>query len=658
MKSLFKRSRLIIALLAIGGVIGTDYLLWDASGISMRIGSFGSLVDPIDSAVKDYAGNYLKKEQINARLELADDPNEVAKLSMDKYKVLGELGASNEQDEALLDAINRFPESRDKDIISIHRKMEDMANKKKQPKKFEEALNRHRRAALADPVDWKMLSDVFNRAEKAKLNTFIADTREMVINLDSVSSDNKLRKAYELYEQCKTQGLDDRIPRVEAIKKKCIEELGFEKAALSVKRTLDGAIGRAKSEDALIKVQRAEEFLGQKHYVLEYSYITVAHKAAKEMNWDVADKSWQHLAFDGPALIPDSSREKRVNTAFFYLAAGYMQGSANERMFALWDKARGLAPLSDMRRMISAERWAEGKREEASPIPLATAYYMPDAEIAIDGNLDEDVYKTLPPLTDKSWLGYNTEMPVNLLDAGALSISAYFFYTDTHLFFAARIPEKFPKEITCTLNRESKASDIIRNSYKSDSLNLMISLNRDLGPYGDWTILPSGAFIYIPRSAPQYEGRYCRHGGDTKIEVPKYLKDKKELISAEGGAIINEGDYTVEIKIPLWQLGLEEGQSPKGMLATANFRRNRYLSDNMAKELGKIDFGQKIKWVKKRRTTISWAPVGNTHGNNLWNFLYFAPDAYKPAPAQEPAEDATHAEEKKPNGEAEEGDRN
>jgi hypothetical protein len=583
----------VIFLIAFAALVGTDYLAWKASNLSLHLGQVGGLASPVDDYFNSHYDNMFKKERLEKQLATATNEEEYLAVTKDLAKVLGDLGYTVAQSSLLVEIVEKYPNSRDTRVIEANKVLAESYASAGRVADTLQKLECLREIALKPNLNNTLINDVLRIAEKAKAEDFYVQTSELLLK-SNIKPDQQLSIMVNLMKFYEKNGKKDKVASTEKsiqeLRKKVDVSKILEKEAKSIIASFAAGNFDAgfASTASLIK-----QFPDQREQ-LQLIYVAAVIQAARAKNAVALTKGWGFLA--KTEYVPSSTKDKATFDAFSKAAMD------SARYFLEINDLEGLARIGEMTSNLSdefaylignfvkGEIWARTGRKGSCPKLLYKIVYRPGQDLELDGNFDESVYKDLQPFPGDFWrsfCGGGVNLPI--VKEEQFTLTAYAFYTEKYLYLCVNA-----FETNMSLIRLAQRSGDNREAWKDDCIEFFLDPHRDLKYLHQWI-----------GSAGSSYAHYQHTGGDESLTRPEGegLKSAARRFSDH---------YQVEIRIPLTQL-VDSGDV-SGMLVNADIRRQRHLSTSM--KAG-------TEFENAAILIVCWSPTGGGFHPARYNFMEF-----------------------------------
>ncbi|MBN2710851.1 MAG: hypothetical protein JXR97_00250 [Planctomycetes bacterium] len=585
-----KRAFWGVLIIAVIGIIVVDHFAWSASGLIGRIGSFGGMASPLDEMVSSVTGQTVKRLELEEKLKQATTDKQAAEIAMK----LGEIYTKAKEEDLYAKLqetlISRFPKSEIKTIKDATVKLADYYSGKQIKDKLKPILEELFATASA-ATDIEMLRKISVWAKNGGLEDDFVKYGEHTITVSASNPEVTLSLAKMLLEHYEARKDQENITRIDGVIETAKKSSSKEKIVTFNCKTAQQSINDGKLDEASKALTETLSEYPEFREKVYNSVLMLIEKAVKSGYTDQAVKGWNLVTEYPPLKKIDSTIANKTYGIFLLTVNKLIQVKQKEMLTPVRKSAALLNKnTSLLDSYLDGEKWVDEGRKGKCPKNIYTIKYLPNAEITIDGVLDDKLYASLTPLPAPWFLSHDEEKGTVSHDAGKLALTAYMFYTDEYLYVSVICPEPHPEKINLNL----KAGDD-PSAWMDDCLEIFIDPARDMGFYQQWVVSCGNA----------------RHYYELSGSVDFADKNKDPITSK---TMINSDSWSAEIRIPVGMIGVKGGL--RGKLVNGNIRRHRWITERMRDD--------KDVQQDARRSSISWCPkTSNAHNHETFNFFEF-----------------------------------
>lgn len=576
-----RHKSLLVLVLLVLLMITIDKYIWSVADLSRYVGKSEGISAPLDSIMSEILSPTLKREKLIAKLKVTTDVKEYGKTLGALAKLLDEMKLIDEKDVVMVQAVQRFGEVRNPDIIAAYEFLIKQRLKNNISSDARLYLGRLRDLALTGKPDGPLLQKVIDNADGAGFTDFVAKVAEMAHPNKRLPTGVRLLMLRQLLIIRREEGNLAEVAKLEELSKQYSERGGIERLVKEQMISFYAKVKKKEYNEALVVGERIEKMFPDYSRITTLMYWRIANEAVRHKRPELFRQMWEIIPARG--VPDDESAEKKFRSMLNNALMNVSPGTEPELFRKIFAEGEKISFFDKTPYYYAGEKWVADGRKGKPPKQFYTIAHRPDAAVKLDGNLDEAVYGSLESLPGAFFGVFNGSDTENR-PAGRYKLDVKMFHTETDIYIGVKVPEPHVSDIRLNL-----PSGLHKQSWQDDCIEIFFAPGRGYGNYYQFVCTPNGTFY-----------RY-----DYDSATPK--KEMTEEQYPVFGSLKTDEAYILEIKIPLSNLPNKGKWS--GKLVNFNIRRNRWVQGAMQTELPgaeKIDFCT-VGWCNTDDTTHGWA---------------------------------------------------
>lgn len=584
----------------VGGIVGLDLLLWKEADLDRYLRtseskeeSAGGLTSPLDHFFSSILGDDLVRYRLEERKKKAKTVEAYGEILAALAPLYQKMEKEKEYRLLLEEAVRLYPANRHAAILEAHQKLAELYLASQEKDKALPILSSLWKAGMEKPVLLPVVENVLQTAQRGGFDTFFVSASKEALASPHIESTAKFTILNRLEDHFKTAKNVAEIAALAPIK----EAL---KSATDKRKLFGSQMKEVSRNPQTANLETPFALLGE---IFQEAPPDVAKflrpcaqlisTAIRQRKMDLLLPLWENLAkCKSLSSLPSSDLtvfQTQIFEPSLSATAAAEKRDASRRIFEIAQSLH--SSFATYAPFLETEKWlAEGKRAPA-PRPYYRIAYRPQAEIALDGVLNEPVYNEIAPMPGPWYISANSAPIAGPTEeARDLKPIVKMFYTDRDLWIGILAPEPQANRIALSIPPGCNP-----NCWEDDCFEIFLDLERSLA-YEQFVAAAGGSYaLFVTDPMGRDWGKRAQ-----ELQTPLHVASK-----------IEENRYTLEIRIPRDHLFATT--ELKGRWIYGNVRRNRWIRPP---ELDRTKYSGEAR--------ISWCNIGGgERPSYLFGFLEF-----------------------------------